>query len=148
MPKKPKFKILQVRCLPGSAWRAILKRESPQAFALAFARDPVLVASVANAAVHGTVAIRAFFATTAAMYEDIAFTAEANVGQRTFLEWKGTALGHRTIEGITVLARDTAGLIERIELYHRPLSIVLAFARELEHRLGEKRGAGLFAHPE
>jgi len=37
------------------------------------------------------------------------------------------------------------GLIERIELYHRPLAIVLSFANELEHTLGDTLGAKLFA---
>jgi 4-carboxymuconolactone decarboxylase len=122
--------------LPGSAWRAIVQRESLEEFALAFAEDPVLVASVANAPVRGAPSIRAFFAATAAMYESIAFTAETSVGQTTFLEWSGHALGGLAIEGFTVIAHDSAGLIERVELYHRPLSIVVAFARELERRLG------------
>jgi hypothetical protein len=148
MPKKPKFKLLASPSAPGSAWRAILKRESPAAFALAFASEPILVASVANATVHGAVAIRKFFTTSAGVYEEIAFTAEATVAQTTYLHWKGSALGHKTIEGLTVLARDNAGLIERIELYHRPLSIVLAFARELEKRLGDTSTARLFADPQ
>ena len=74
------------------------------------------------------------------------FTTEARLGHRTFLEWKGSALGGKGIEGITIIAHDASGLIERIELYHRPLAIVLAFASELEHILGETLGAKLFAH--
>jgi hypothetical protein len=132
--------------MPGSAWLDIVKRDSLETFALAFAKEPMLLASVANVPIHGAAAIRAFFATTAAMYEDIAFTAEANVGRSTFLEWKGHALAHTAIEGFTVLARDATGLIERVELYHRPLSVVLAFAQELEHRLGDTLGRHLFAH--
>ena len=58
---------------------------------------------------------------------------------------KGSALGHKTIEGITVIARDEAGQIERIELYHRPLSIVVAFSEKLERRLGDTLGTKLFA---
>jgi len=131
--------------VPGATWRAIIKRESLEAFASAFAEDPVLVASVANAAVHGVPAIRAFFTASADIYETFAFTSEASLGDNTFLEWKGSALGGKAIEGITILAHDAAGLIERIELYHRPLAIVLAFASELEHRLGETLGINLFA---
>ena len=130
--------------VPGAAWRAIINRESPEAFASAFARDPVLVASVANAAVHGAVAIRTFFKASAAIYEAIAFTTEVRLGHRTVLEWKGSGLGGKSIEGVTILAHDVPGLIERIELYHRPLAIVLAFASELEHRLGETLGTKLF----
>jgi hypothetical protein len=133
--------------MPGSAWRAILQRESPAAFASAFTRAPVLVASIADTTVRGASDIRTFFATSAAMYASIAFTVEANVGQATFLHWKGVALGDKTIEGLTVLSRDAAGLIERIELYHRPLSIVLAFASELRRRLTQMQGADDLAHP-
>ena len=79
------------------------------------------------------------------LYTNIAFTAEATLRQTTFLNWKGTALGQGTIGGLTVLARDEAGLIERIELYHRPLSIVLVFAKELERSLGKTLSARLFA---
>jgi hypothetical protein len=138
--------IQQMLDAPGAAWRAIINRDSLESFASAFVRDPVLVASVANAALYGVVAIRAFFKASASIYETIAFTAEASVAQRTFLEWKGSALGGKTIEGITVIDHDAAGLIERIELYHRPLSIVLAFANELERRVGEMLGVKLFAH--
>jgi hypothetical protein len=130
---------------PGATWRAILSRESLEAFASAFVKAPVLVASVANSAVHGAEAIRTFFQASAAIYETIAFTSEASLGHRTFLEWKGSALGGKAIEGITILAHDASALIERIELYHRPLAIVLAFAGELEQRLGETLGAKLFA---
>ena len=131
--------------VPGAAWRAILNHESRKQFASAFVRDPVLVASVANAPVHGAEAIHTFFKASAGIYETIAFTAEAMLGQRTFLEWKGSGLGGKAIEGITIIAYDALGLIERVELYHRPLAIVLAFASELEHTLGETLGAKLFA---
>ena len=131
--------------VPGAAWRAIINRESPEAFASAFVKDPVLVASVANAAVHGAAAIRSFFKASAAIYETIAFTTEVRLGHRTFLEWKGSGLGGKAIEGITIITHNDPGLIERIELYHRPLAIVLAFASELEHTLGETLGAKLFA---
>src|SRR5271170_5552155 len=130
---------------PGVAWRAIINRDSLESFGAAFVRDPVLVASVANSAVYGVAAIRAFFKATAGIYETVAFTAEASLAQRTFLEWRGSALGGKTIEGFTMIAHDAAGLIERIELYHRPLAIVLAFANELECRLGETLGVKLFA---
>ena len=119
-----------------------------EGFASAFVKDPVLVASVANSAVHGAAAIRMFFRASAAIYETIAFTAEERVDGRTFLEWKGRALGGKAIEGVTIITHDAAGLIERIELYHRPLSIVLAFARELERRLGDTSTARLFADPQ
>jgi hypothetical protein len=139
--------IQQTPNVPGAAWRAIINREVPEEFASAFVKDPVLVASVANAPMYGAAAIRSFFKASAAIYENIAFTTESKLGNRAFLEWKGSALGGKAIEGITIIAHDAPGLIERIEIYHRPLAIVLAFASELEHRLGETLGAKLFARP-
>jgi hypothetical protein len=135
----------QEQTISGEAWRTILKRESLEMFASAFVEEPVLVASVANTAIYGAAAVRTFFSTTAAIYENIGFTKEETVRQTTFLEWKGNALGQKTIEGLTVLARDEAGQIERIELYHRPLAIVVAFSEELERRLGDSLGRKLFA---
>lgn len=137
--------IQQTPNVPGAAWRAIIYRESLEAFASAFVRTPVLVASVANSGVYGAAAIRTFFKASAAIYETFAFTIETRIGDRTFLEWKGSALGGRAIQGLTIIAHDDSGLIERVELYHRPLGIVLAFASELEHRLGPTLGATLFA---
>jgi hypothetical protein len=130
---------------PGAEWRAILSRESLEKFACAFVKTPLLVASVANAPVHGAADIRRFFATSAAIYEHIAFTSEAILSHTTLLGWQGLAFGQQAIAGRTLLIRGDAGLIERIELYHRPLSMVLAFAHELERRLGETLGAHLFA---
>lgn len=135
----------QIPEVPGATWRAIISRESLEAFASAFAKDPVLAASVANAAVRGAPAIRAFFGASAAIYETFAFTSEARLGRKTLLEWKGTALGGKAVEGITIITHDASGLIERVQLYHRPLAIVLAFAGELERRLGETLGSNLFA---
>ena len=79
----------QEQAIPGEAWRTILKRESLEMFASAFVKDPTLVASVVNTVICGAAAIRTFFSTTAAIYENIAFTKEATVRQTTFLEWKG-----------------------------------------------------------
>jgi hypothetical protein len=54
------------------------------------------------------------------------------------------SFGSQSIEGLTVLALNPGGLIERRELYHRPLSSVLAFASELERILGGTLGTKLF----
>jgi hypothetical protein len=144
--RRPIVTIQLIPNAPGAAWRAIISRESLESFASAFVRDPVLVASVANAAVYGVAAIRAFFKASAGIYQTIAFFTEVTVTQRMFLEWKGRALGGKAIQGLTVIAHDAVGLIERIELYHHPLAMVLAFAKELERRLGDSLGANLFAH--
>jgi uncharacterized protein (DUF302 family) len=124
--------------LPGAEWREILRQNGTTEFAAAFARNPVLETSVLNGPCIGVDAIGAFFAATAGgMYDSLAFTGEALDGRKTYLEWEGKALG-RDVAGTTILTRNEAGLIQSIRLYHRPLPILLQFARELANRLQGK----------
>jgi hypothetical protein len=44
----------------------------------------------------------------------------------------------KEVGGTTILTRDATGLIESIQLYHRPLQVVLEFSRELAQRLKGK----------
>jgi hypothetical protein len=123
-----------VTTVPGATWRAILSRESLARFASAFVAEPMLVASIIDAPVRGAANIRSFFTATAAMFESFAFTAETSLPRMTMLQWRGSVLG-RTIEGLTLLVHDDAELIERVELYHRPLASLVAFADELARKL-------------
>jgi hypothetical protein len=120
---------------PGAEWRAILGKNGTKEFATAFAPDAVLDASVLNGPCVGADAIGSFFAATAGgMYDSLAFTDETVVGRKTYLEWEGEAFG-KDVAGTTILTRDEAGLIQSIRLYHRPLPILLQFAKELAKRL-------------
>jgi hypothetical protein len=87
--------------------------------------------------------IAAFFAATSAMYDSIAFTHETTDGPKTYLEWEGRFLGE-DVGGTTILTRDPKGLIQSIQLYHRPLRMVLRFSRELGQRLKGKVDPTLF----
>jgi hypothetical protein len=128
----------QDQALPaGHAWLEIIKRPSQEAVASAFTKDAVLDTSVASTPIVGAVAIRAFFEATRTMYDAIAFVHETHTGTRTQLEWEGRFAG-RDIAGTTILARDAAGAIESVRLYHRPYEQVIAFSAEIARRLAGK----------
>jgi len=119
---------------PGRDWIAIITRPTLDAFAAAFTDTVVLETSVGTGGLVGAASIRQFFDATRAMYEKIAFTRETSAGALTCLEWEGSFQGS-PIAGATLIARDGAGLIESIRLYHRPYPQVLAFSAELSVRL-------------
>ena len=123
---------------PGDEWRAIVRKNGSKEFAAAFVAEPVLYASVLNGPCVGVDAIAAFFAaTTAGMYESLAFTNETVDGLKTYFEWEGKAFG-RDVGGTTVLTRNEADLIQSVRLYHRPLQVVVPFSEELAKRLQGK----------
>jgi hypothetical protein len=130
---------------PGAEWREIVGKSGTKEFAAAFAPNPVLETSVLNGPCFGVDAIAAFFTATAGgMYDSLAFTDETVDGRKTCLEWEGKAFG-KDVAGTTILARDEAGLIQSIRLYHRPLPSVLQFSRELAKRLEGKVASSLLS---
>jgi hypothetical protein len=79
---------------PGEDWIAIVRKNSTQEFAAAFASNPVPDTSVMNGPCIGVDAIASFFAATAdGMYDSLAFTNETIDGPKTYLEWEGKAFG-------------------------------------------------------
>src|SRR5713226_19324 len=131
--------------LPGAAWREIAKKSGTKEFAAAFEPNAVLETSVLNGPCAGVDAIAAFFAATAGgMYDALAFTHETIDGPKTYLEWEGKAFG-KDVGGSTILTRNEAGLIQSIQIYHRPLPMVLQFSAELQNRLKGKVSPSLFA---
>jgi hypothetical protein len=144
-PSSPRPEQSQRNPPPGHHWLEILKRPSLEAFAVAFTRDVVLDASVASAPIVGASAIRAFFAATRAMYDEIAFVHETRSGARTHLEWEGRFAG-REIAGATILVHNADGAITSIRLYHRPYEQVMAVSAELARRLAVKLDPQIFAN--
>jgi hypothetical protein len=128
---------------PGHTWTEILKRPTQEGFAAAFAKNVVIDTSVATRAIVGPVDLRAFFDASRTMYDAIAFTHETNSGLRTCLEWQGQFQGN-DIAGTTILAFDATGVIESIQLYHRPYAQVLAYSAELGRRLQGKIDPSIF----
>ena len=119
---------------PGRDWLAILSRPTLAEFAGAFAEGAVLEASVLAAPIVGAAGIRAFFAATRAMYDDIQFTSEHRATGRTWLEWQGEYL-RLPVAGVTVLITGTDGTIAGVRIFHLPLTQIIAFAADVKHRL-------------
>jgi hypothetical protein len=130
---------------PGEDWMAIVRKNGTPEFSAAFAANPVLQTSVMSGPCVGVEAVATVFAATAGgMYEMLAFTHETVDGPKTYLEWEGKAFG-KSVGGSTILTRNEAGLIQSIQIYHRPLPMVLQFSAELENRLKGKVSPSLFA---
>src|SRR5580692_3804729 len=118
---------------PGEDWIAIVRKNGMPEFAAAFAANPVLHTSVMSGPCVGVEAVATVFAATAGgMYDTLAFTHETVDGPKTYLEWEGKAFG-KSVGGSTILTRNEAGLIQSIQIYHRPLPMVLQFSAELEN---------------
>jgi hypothetical protein len=132
--------------VPGQDWIAVVGKNGTSEFATAFVAQPVLHASVLNAPCIGVQPIAAFFAVTSGMYDTLAFTHETKDGSKICLEWEGKVFGE-DVAGTTILTRNDAGLIESVQLYHRPLHIVVRFSAELGRRLQGKLDAALFDIP-
>jgi hypothetical protein len=132
--------------VPGQDWIAVVGKNGTSEFATAFVAQPVLHASVLNAPCIGVEPIAAFFAVTSGMYDTLAFTHETKDGSKICLEWEGKVFGE-DVAGTTILTRNDAGLIESVQLYHRPLHIVVRFSAELGRRLQGKLDAALFDIP-
>jgi len=78
------------------------------------------------------------------MYDTLTFTHETIDGPKTYLEWEGKALG-KPVSGSTILTRNRTGLVQNIQIYLRPLPVVLEFSAELAKRLKGKVSPSLFA---
>ena len=92
--------------------------------------------SVLTDTLFGVAEIRRLFDATRRMYDTIAFTSEVKTPARVYLEWEGIFQGG-FVAGVTVLTKDSAGLIEHVYLYHRPTGQVLAFSKELQLLLSQ-----------
>src|SRR3979409_786864 len=118
---------------PGEDWIAIVRKNRMLEFAAAFVANPVLHTSVMIGPCVGVEAVAAVFAATAGgMCDTLAFTHETVDGPKTYLEWEGKAFG-KSVGGTTILTGNEAGLIQSIQIYHRPLhmgSAVLGRARK------------------
>lgn len=130
---------------PGQDWIAIVRKAGTPEFAAAFVANPVLHTSVLSGPCAGVdVLATVLAASTGGMYDSLEFTHETVDGPKTYLEWEGKAFG-KPVGGSTILTRNAAGLIQSVQIYHRPLPMVLQFSAELEKRLKGKVSPSLFA---
>jgi hypothetical protein len=130
---------------PGKDWIALVRKSGTPEFAAAFDANPVIYASVLSEPCAGIELVETVIAaSTGGMYDTLVFTHETVDGPRTYLEWEGKAFG-KSVGGSTILTRNASGLIENIQIYHRPLPMVLQFSAELKDRLKGKVSSSLFA---
>ena len=129
---------------PGEDWIALVRKSGTPEFTAAFAANPVLHASVLSGPCVGIEAVGTLLgAGTGGMYDTLVFTHETVDGSKTYLEWEGAAFG-KPVAGSTILTRNEAGQIESVQIYHRPLPMVLQFSAKLEKRLRGKLSPSLF----
>ena len=115
-------------------WTGAFADLSGAAFKSIVAPEVTLTGSVFDAPIVGADAVWKTLRTAASIYEDIQFTTFYDASDRLFLEWQGHAPGH-DIAGITVLRTRDDGAIVEVQIHHRPLPALLAFAAELDRRL-------------
>jgi pimeloyl-ACP methyl ester carboxylesterase len=123
-------------------WTGAFAAQQRDAFAATFAPDVALHASALHRPVTGRDDVAYLMGEASQIYEQLEFVHEAKDGRLTFLEWRARTHSGVSLEGVTVLERDDAGLISRVAIHHRPLDGVLAFSAELRDRTVDRLGDG------
>jgi hypothetical protein len=100
----------------------------------AFTADVLLEAAVLRTPIRGRAQVEATMAAAGDFYATLAFTHQADNGNRSYLEWAATSPAGTEINGITVLTRNAGGQIEHIAIHHRPLGALLEFNRDMARR--------------
>jgi hypothetical protein len=116
-------------------WTQAFAEKSEASFADNFAAGVTLEASVLARPVEGLDRVKTVMAAASRIYEELKFTQETTFGRRTYLEWEAKAFGGHTLLGVTVITKDTKGLIARIDIHHRPPDVALRFSTELRKQL-------------
>ncbi|SER46484.1 SnoaL-like domain-containing protein [Lentzea xinjiangensis] len=128
-----------------SDWTDAFAEKSSAAFGAAFAEDVVLEASVLRRPITGRRQVAHVLEVASGIYESLTFEHQTVDGDRTYLEWEAVALGGTVLRGVTVLTRNSGGLVTRAAIHHRPLDAVLAFSAEVARRTSGVVEASYFA---
>ncbi|MGY0390649.1 alpha/beta fold hydrolase [Nocardioides sp. WG-D5] len=123
-------------------WTGAFAAKRSLAFAETFASDVTLHASALRRPLTGRDDVAYLMGEASQIYQDLEFVHEAQGGRLTFLEWRAQTRSGVSLEGVTVLERNEAGLISRVAIHHRPLDGVLAFSAELRERTLGRLGDG------
>ncbi|MFZ6647436.1 hypothetical protein ACO0LO_17055 [Undibacterium sp. TJN25] len=119
------------------AWMVIVRQADRMLFAEHFDLQATLTTSVFERVIKGADEIYRYFEATRAMFDSFAFNSEVSHEGRTFMTWEGHAL-EKTLTGVTIVERNPAGLVTKVEIYSGPLSALTPFATDLERRLKER----------
>jgi hypothetical protein len=123
-------------------WTGAFAAQQRDGFAATFAPDVALHASALRRPVTGRDDVAYLMGEASQIYQQLEFVHEAQSGRLTFLEWRARTHSGVSLDGVTVLERDDAGLISRVAIHHRPLDGVLAFSAELRDRTVGRLGDG------
>lgn len=124
------------------AWTGAFEKKRDDSFAATLAEDVALHASVLHQPVIGRDDVAFVMGEASQIYERLDFVHQAQSGSVTFLEWRAETFSGISLEGVTLLERDAAGLIARVAIHHRPLDGALAFSAELRERTVARLGDG------
>ncbi len=120
------------------SWTKAFADKSESSFANAFADNVTLQASVLVRPIKGRDCVKSVMATASKVYEALTFTRQVESAQQTYLEWDAEAFGGQPLSGVTILIKNSDGLIVHIAIHHRPLGAVLRFSSEMRERLKGK----------
>lgn len=116
---------------PGAFWHAIASSPTIEAFADHFTSDITFETSSCNQIVRGAADMRTLLIAMSVMYSPLQFTAQNDIGNKTYLEWTGVFQGEY-IAGATVFAWDAERKkIASVHLHQRPLGATVRFAADL-----------------
>ena len=128
-----------------SDWTTAFETRSSTAFGATFAEDVVLEASVLRRPVTGREQVARVLDAAGGIYESLTFTNQVSDGDRAYLEWEAVGLGGVAMRGVTVLIRNSDGLITGAAIHHRPLDAALTFSAEVARRTSGVVEADFFA---
>jgi hypothetical protein len=128
------------------SWTVAFENRSMEAFEAAMAPNVVLNASVLVKSIAGRDLVKICMGTASAMYENLAFVAQAKSEGRTWLEWKARTFSGVELAGVTVLEINEEGKVTSIGIHHRPLEGLLKFSAELGRRTKGKIDPSHFYH--
>ncbi|MDR6972895.1 alpha/beta fold hydrolase [Leifsonia shinshuensis] len=121
--------------IAGANWTGAFADKSADSFAASFAENVVLEASALIEPIHGREQVAATMGRASNIYENLEFTASADAGDTSYLQWTAVALGGLKMNGVTILTKDSEGLIVHAAIHHRPLGAAMRFSAELGRRL-------------
>ena len=120
------------------SWTQAFADNAEDSFADAFADNVILEASVLVRPIEGRDCVKRVMATASNVYEALTFTYQVESAQQTYLEWDAKAFDGQSLAGMTILTKNSDGLIVHIAIHHRPLGAVLRFSSEMRDRLKGK----------
>jgi hypothetical protein len=113
--------------------RAVEARDLAALTAL-LAPDVEFRSPVTHKTYHGREVVGFILATVAQVFAELTYVEELESGRHSMLRFR-VRIGDREGEGVDLIDRDDAGLVQRLTVMIRPLSALQALAAEMGARL-------------